>query len=508
MTVRLAFLATLLALTLTACAPIVGAVDITWKRLDVTGQGTEVWVAQTNIMDVAVSADGTIAGWWVKVIKGTNLRDTQAYRNARQSNLRREGVEPPPLSLRVDGVLLEPIPETLEQVTSERDIYGGKARSLIIETTFETATGYAVRRSLEVDPRHYTVRVIAEVTPLEDRDAPGVLEILWAGLALNDTIRGVIGRAGAPVADAGHAHLEQPGASLAGLQTGPSGGWSVLMRPLEPAETVSRISPQGIDRAVSVSWPLAPSGTTRFELDLYGGLQELVRMTLEGPPEGLHSTYPGLFQPNIFGTLSLALVAALVFFYGQVGSWGLAIVALTVVVRLALWPLLDTQMRSMVQIQTLKPKVDEINRKYKDQPEKRSQETLKLYQENKINPAAGCLPILLQLPILFILWRVIANFEFGVTGFLWLPDLTLPDPFFVLPVLYVVTLMGQAWISTRNNPQAFRQQVIIQAIFVYIILSFPSGVTLFWVLSTIIGIGQQVIINRGLGLTWSGTSAT
>lgn len=505
---RLAALAALLVLALTACAPIVSAVDVTWKRVDVTGDGTEVWVAQTNLMDVAVAADGTIAGWFVKVIKGTDLRDTQAYQRAEPQNLRRVGLEPPPLAIRVDGELLEPVPDTLEQATSERENEDGRTRRLVIETAFDTATGYRVERVLEVDPRHYTVRVEVRVAPLQDREGAGVLEIVWAGLNQNNTIRGVIGRPGAPIADAGSAQLEQRGASLAGLQTSPGGGWSVLMMPLEPAETTSQITPQGTDRAVIISRPLAASGTTTLELDIYGGQQELVRMSLEGPPGGLHSTYPGLFQPNIFGTLSLALVAALKFFFAQFGSWGLAIVGLTVVVRLALWPLLDSQMKSMVQMQALKPKIDEINKKYKDQPEKKNQETLKLYQEHKINPAMGCLPLLLQLPILFILWRVIANFEFGATGFLWLPDLSLPDPFYLLPALYVVTLLGQAWISTRNNPQAFRQQVIMQAIFVYIILSFPSGVTLYWVLSTMIGIVQQVIINRSLGMTWTGTPAT
>lgn len=122
---------------------------------------------------------------------------------------------------------------------------------------------------------------------------------------------------------------------------------------------------------------------------------------------------------------------------------------------------------------------------------------MKLYQEHKVNPAAGCLPLLIQMPILFILWRVIANYEFG-QGFLWIPDLALPDPYYILPILYVASTFLSTWLSAHGNRDLIRQSLFMNLIFVFLVLQFPSGVTLYWVLSTLIGLVQQWLINKSL----------
>ena len=122
---------------------------------------------------------------------------------------------------------------------------------------------------------------------------------------------------------------------------------------------------------------------------------------------------------------------------------------------------------------------------------------MKLYQEHKVNPAAGCLPLLIQMPILFILWKVIANYEFG-QGFLWIPDLALPDPYYILPVLYVASTFLSTWLPAHGNRDLIRQSLFMNLIFVFLVLQFPSGVTLYWVLSTLIGLVQQWLINKSL----------
>ncbi|NJK43152.1 MAG: membrane protein insertase YidC [Pleurocapsa sp. SU_196_0] len=204
---------------------------------------------------------------------------------------------------------------------------------------------------------------------------------------------------------------------------------------------------------------------------------------------------PGVFQPNIFGQLSLAIVRLLEWLHSFVNNWGLTILLLTVLVRIAMIPLMQTQYRSMAEMQAIQPLIKELQAKYKEDPQKQNQEMMKLYQEHGVNPFSGCLPLLLQMPIFLVLWRVFSNYEFG-EGFLWLRDLSLPDQWFILPVLYLATSLLQLWLSTRANPDMFRQQVIIQFVFAYVFLSFPSGVTMYGVLGNLISVAQQWIITK------------
>ena len=118
-----------------------------------------------------------------------------------------------------------------------------------------------------------------------------------------------------------------------------------------------------------------------------------------------------------------------------------------------------------------------------------------MYREEGVNPAGGCLPILLQMPLFIILWRVFVNFEFN-EGFLWLPDLGTPDPFYILPILYVGVMLAQSYFSTKGNPGMLRQQIFINLIFVFIIVNFPAGVILYFVVSMLVQVFQYWLISR------------
>ena len=183
--------------------------------------------------------------------------------------------------------------------------------------------------------------------------------------------------------------------------------------------------------------------------------------------------------------------------YKYTGNWGLAILLLTVFVRLLLWPLMHQQFKSMAEMNKIKPLMDEINKKYKDDPEKKNEAVMNLYREHNINPAAGCLPMMIQMPILFMMWRVIANYEFD-QGFLWIPDLSLPDPYYILPALYVMVMLAQTMMMSKGNKDALRQGITMNLIFIFLVLKFPAGVTLYWVFSTFIGLFQQWSINKQL----------
>ena len=226
-------------------------------------------------------------------------------------------------------------------------------------------------------------------------------------------------------------------------------------------------------------------------VDLYAGRNELVRYSQEG-----YLDLPGLFRPNILGRLSLLIVQLLQFIHSYVPSWGLSIIVLTLLFRVVVWPLISTQTRSMFGMQQLQPKIKELQRKHKEDREKLTQETMKLYREAGVNPAGGCLPILLQMPLFIILWRVFVNFEFA-EGFLWLPDLGQADPYYILPILYVAVMVATSYFSARGNPQMLRQSMIINVVFVFVIVNFPSGVLVYYVVSMLVQVFQYWLISRG-----------
>ncbi len=205
---------------------------------------------------------------------------------------------------------------------------------------------------------------------------------------------------------------------------------------------------------------------------------------------------------------------------GVVGDWGLAIIVLTVLVRLALMPLTIKQTRSMYELQRIQPKIKELQAKYKDDKEKLQEETMKFYQENKVNPFGGCLPMLLQMPLLIALYQVLGGTakspgmlmkyltETGEVGrfFFMIPDIAkTPSMVFsaqglvaALPYVILVVLFGlSVWLPQFLMP-GDKQQKMIGAYMAVVMLWFgwsaPAGVLLYWDVSSIWGVAQQQIM--------------
>ncbi len=245
---------------------------------------------------------------------------------------------------------------------------------------------------------------------------------------------------------------------------------------------------------IALGKPLAAGAgaTADLELQVYAGPNEMVHFLQEGYLE-----LPGLFKPNILGRLSLGIIVVLRAIHGVVGSWGLSIILLTLLFRLIVWPLIHVQMKSMVGMQNIQPKIKELQTKYKDDREKLTQETMALYKEAGVNPAGGCLPAIVQMPIFIILWRVFINFEFN-EGFLWVPDLGLNDPIYLLPIIYVGIMVAQAFVSSKGNRQTLQQQLLISGVFVFFAFTFPAGVTLYLITSMLVQVIQQFLIQRSL----------
>ena len=352
---------------------------------------------------------------------------------------------------------------------------------------------YLVEREVRVFANRISMELSLTVSYQGEgpREAPVQLAVAVPGIAREAAPVIKIGQAGAFWANP----LPQPRVNpeYISLQSNDRNtGYALIMRPalgLGGELAALSLHPARIDMART----LPPEAETAlFELQFYGGPNELIRFHQEGL-----LALPGLFRPNLMGQLSLGIVWVLEAIYQVVGGWGLSIIVLTLLFRVLVWPLITVQTRSMVGMQQLQPKLQALQKKYKDNREKLTQETMKLYQEAGVNPAAGCLPMFLQMPIFIILWRVFTNFEFG-EGFLWIPDLGLPDPLFILPILYVGVMVGQAYIMAKDNPQSFRMQLMLSLVFVFFIFAFPAGVTLYWVVSMLVQVGQHYLIQRSV----------
>jgi len=192
----------------------------------------------------------------------------------------------------------------------------------------------------------------------------------------------------------------------------------------------------------------------------------------------------------LFDWLYTLLRNIIEFFYGVTHSYGVAIILLTVVIKLVLYPLTIKQIKSMREMAKIQPLVKELQQKYKNNPQELNKKTMELYKEHGVNPFGGCLPMLIQLPILWILFRLLNGYNFGGAKFLGLWDLSKPDPYYVLPILIVVlSFLQQKVMSPGDDTSQNKTMLIIMPLFIgYISLKLPTGVVLYWGISSFLDI--------------------
>ena len=183
------------------------------------------------------------------------------------------------------------------------------------------------------------------------------------------------------------------------------------------------------------------------------------------------------------------------------GSYGAAIILLTIVVKMILYPLTVKQVKSMKAMQELSPKMKKIQEKYKDNPQLMQQKVGALYKEAGVNPLAGCLPLIIQMPILMGMYYALYNFQYPTeeaAKFLWLPSMSAPDPLYILPVLSALTTFLQQKMTTTEVNQQMKIMMVVMPIFIgWISLKFPSGLVLYWVTMNVVQIAQQWWMYRG-----------
>ncbi len=436
----------------------------------------------TKGVDVFFSDAGEVMAAFAKFQKGQNLPN---YASNNADNLIPREAPFPGGAILLDGVYHEP---------QEVDGSWSRLSEVEYEGRFSyRIPGFEVERRVVISNVEQTLRVDVNVTPLaaadedDDETLAAVVQYAFPGIARQDSPTIKIGQAETFTVNPVGAPVDAP--TYLALQSAANNtGNAIVLLPGAGTDPLQAISLGGGQAAMQAP---ARADTLTMSVDTYLGKNELVRFY-----QASYADLPGLFTPNILGRLSLWILAALEFIHEYVPSWGLSIIVLTLVFRALVWPLITTQTRSMLGMQKLQPEMQKLQKKYKDDREKLSQEMMKLYKEAGVNPAGGCLPILLQMPLFIILWRVFVNFEFN-EGFLWIPDLGLADPFYILPVLYVAVMLAQSWYSARNNPTMLRQSIIINLVFVFIIVNFPSGVLVYFVVSMGVQVFQYWLLSRG-----------
>ncbi|MEX2501694.1 MAG: membrane protein insertase YidC [Trueperaceae bacterium] len=364
-----------------------------------------------------------------------------------------------------------------------------------IEGVFAYRAGpYEVRRTVRVSNINHTLLWDVTVTRVDAADEANdevVVQLAFPGIGNTEDPVVKIGRGVGESGTFSASPLPQAVAdpSYASLQNADNQrAFAMILRPEAPGHAAIPIEDDRL--ALQRTLGGREGDEVRLQIGSYLGPNELVRYYQEGYHE-----LPGLFRPNILGRISLGVLWVLETIHEYVPSWGLSIIVLTLMFRALIWPLISTQTKSMFGMQELQPKIQALQKKYKDDRETLTQETMKLYRESGVNPAGGCLPILLQMPLFIILWRVFVNFEFD-EGFLWVPDLGQADPFFILPVLYVAVMFGMSYFAARGNPQMLRQQILINVVFAFILFTFPAGVILYFVFSMGIQVLQYWLISR------------
>ena len=238
---------------------------------------------------------------------------------------------------------------------------------------------------------------------------------------------------------------------------------------------------------------VAPGATGEWRTRLYAGPKDQKR--LEQIAENLNLTV----DYGFLWWLAVPLFWILDWLYGFVANWGVAIILLTVLVKLVLYPLFSTSYRSMAKMRRVAPQMKRIQERYAGDRQKLSQEMMSLYKKEGANPLGGCLPMLLPMPIFIALyWVLFESVELRQAPFLlWIQDLAARDPFFVLPLLMGGTMyLQQAMSPATGDPMMVRMMKMMPIVFTVLFLWFPAGLVLYWLVNSVLSVAQQWYVMR------------
>jgi YidC/Oxa1 family membrane protein insertase len=245
---------------------------------------------------------------------------------------------------------------------------------------------------------------------------------------------------------------------------------------------------------------LAPGAAKTQDAVLFAGPQEETRLAALAPGLELVKDY------GYFAILAKPLYWLLDHLHRLLGNWGWSIVALVVLLKIAFYWLNASAYRSMGKMKAINPKVMEMRERLKDKPQQMQQEMMRIYREEKVNPLGGCLPIVVQIPFFIALyWVLLSSVEMRNAPWIgWVHDLSIRDPYFILPALMTGSTLFQTWLNpTPPDPVQAKMMWIMPMVFSVMFFVFPAGLVLYWLTNNLLSIAQQWFINRQLGVSKS-----
>ena len=261
---------------------------------------------------------------------------------------------------------------------------------------------------------------------------------------------------------------------------------------------VATPTPMANQVALAASQAIGSSGTVHFRL--YLGPQDFARLEALGSDMQNANPYGWKFMRPIVRPFAGLIIKVLKFLHDNLHlGYGWVLIVFGVMMRIVLFPLNQKGMKAQMRNMAVQPLMQEVQAKYKDNPEKLQKEMMKLYKEHGFNPLAGCLPMLLPWPVLIALFFVFQNtIELRGVPFLWLPDLSAPDPYFILPVFLGVSMFLLQWVSMRSmpqqNPQMKMMMYLMPIMMVFIFFQLASGLNLYYATANIATLPQQIWI--------------
>jgi YidC/Oxa1 family membrane protein insertase len=248
---------------------------------------------------------------------------------------------------------------------------------------------------------------------------------------------------------------------------------------------------------VSTLQTVAPGASVVVDNQLYVGPQDEKKLGVLAPGLELVKDY------GILTLLAKPLFWLLDYLHSYIGNWGWAIVALVVVLKIAFYWLNASAYRSMAKMKAVAPRLQALRERHKDEPQKMQQEMMRLYREEKVNPLGGCLPMLLQMPFFIALyWVLFSSVEMrGAPWLGWITDLSVLDPYYILPTLMILTSLLQTWLNPRpDDPMQAKLVWFMPLAFGVMFYFFPAGLVLYWLTNNILSIAQQYFINKQMGV--------
>ena len=264
----------------------------------------------------------------------------------------------------------------------------------------------------------------------------------------------------------------------------------------KPAFWQSKITPQGVTAwATLPSSAVSTAGVERYEFRYYAGPKELDRLAALGQGQ------EDVLNFGFWGFFSVILLKGMKFFYQIIPNYGVAIIIITVIIKLLFWPIQSKSIRSMKEMQKFQPLIKKLKEKYKDDPQRLNQETMRLYKEHKINPFAGCLPMLVQIPVFFALFAMLRSaIELRGAAFLWIRDLSQPDtifhigglPFNPLPLAMTGASFWQMKLTPQTgDTQQQKMMLFMPLMMLFFFYSTSSGLVLYWTVQQLLSVAQQ-----------------